>query len=253
MKNKIFKTILFFGFCLLASFSFVSIAAGSDPRSCLNDVGEGSCLWGTPDERTTYIGPYCASMAPKIERLSVAELSKSSGVESENANNDANLNLGGSGLSSSGSSDWSKLNEVGTIWGTDGKLYRYTFAQGVEPRRVVENGVERIVWEQVLIRVLRPVKKEDQASAQGAATNAASVVVPCAPAQKAQPCAPATTTATNSTSPNVASGSLDSDGILSLSVVTQERNSTAAQKGKPVLVLPIEAKKVEKQNQRSGK
>jgi len=249
MKNKIFKTILFFGFCLLSPFSFVSTAAGSDPRSCLNDVGEGSCLWGTPDERTTYVGPYCASMAPKIERLTVADLSKSS--SDDNANNDANLNLGGSGLGSSGSADWSRLNEVGTIWGTDGKLYRYTFAQGVEPRRVVENGVERIVWEQVLIRVLRPVKKEEQASAQVAATS----VAPCAPIQNAQPCAPATTTATNSTSQgaNVASGSLDSNGILSLSVVTQERNSAAAQKGKPVLVLPIEAKKAEKQKQRSAK
>jgi len=244
MKIKSLNTILFFGFCLLESFLSFSVVVGDDSRSCLNDVDGGSCLWGTRDERTTYIGSYFAGMAPKIDRLSVSDLSKSSG--NEGTIDESKLNLGGSGSGSG--SDWSKLNEVGTIWGTDGKLYRYTFALGVEPRRVVENGVERVVWEQVLIRVLRPVKKEEQADVQNVAT---TNVVPCAPVQTARPCAPASTTTTPPNA-NVASGSIDSDGILTLSVVTQERNSPAAKKGKPTLVLPIEAKKAKAQNTRQN-
>ncbi len=252
MKTSLFIKILFFGFCLLESFSFSSVVLGVDSRSCLNDVGGGSCLWGTSDERTTYVGPYFAGMEPKIDRLSVDDLSKRS--ENEKTIDDSNLNLGGSGLGSSGSSSvvWSKLNEVGTIWGTDGRLYRYTFAQGVEPRRIVENGVERVVWEQVLIRVLRPVKKEEQPNASEAASTSASNAAPCVPAQNVRPCAPAST-ASNAQNANVASGSLDADGVLSLTVVTQERNSPGAQKPKPILVLPVEAKKNVKQIKRPAK
>ncbi len=148
---------------------------GSGPL--VNDVGNGAFLWGTSGERTTYLGPYRHTKAPTIRKIS------------EETNNADPWESG----TRSRADLWKTSEEVGTVIGTDGKIYRYRYIRGVEPRRVVEprvvsgktEKVERIVWEPVIIRALEPMSGGEKAKADGSPA-------PCEPnAVLPKPCAPA--------------------------------------------------------------
>lgn len=165
---------------LSVSFVLLAVLISSKPiiasGPLMNDVGRGSLIWGTSGERTTYIGPYASYMAPNIRRIP-EDSSSSSDPWKRNGNN----------------KELSKaLQEVGVVFGTDGKTYRYHFEKGVEPRRVIARRIvdgqvqeyERIVWEPVLIRVLEDGDTEP-ISESVAAANAKTVLPdPCAPASQ---------------------------------------------------------------------
>ena len=93
-----------------------------------------------------------------------------------------------------------RLTESGTIFGSDGNIYEYHYVRGIEPRKVVDlkreetkpgvwsdHYVARIVYEPVLIRVLRPAgsNRQDALDAANAAARANDGTTP-------DPCAPAT-------------------------------------------------------------
>lgn len=160
------------------AFSLVLVASSSvfAVGTFVNDVGNGALFWGSSNERTTYLAPYNSLRAPTISRIPEEDTNVADPLKS--------------GVSSR-TELWKTASEVGTVIGTDGKIYRYHYVQGVEPRRVVErrvvNGqvenVDRVVWETVLIRVLEPVTS-------GAA--AADSPAPCGPnVPLPRPCEPA--------------------------------------------------------------
>lgn len=171
------KRLVFASLCILAAFSFAFCAPNSALASgpLMNDVGDGALIWGTSSERTTYLRPYNSYMAPEIRRIPE--------------------DLSGDPLDRENRRDlWKYANEVGTVIGTDGKIYRYHYERGVEPRRVVERRVidgqeqyvRRIKWEPVLIRVLEPAEGVSSANSNGEGS-----LAPCAPnAALPKPCAP---------------------------------------------------------------
>ena len=169
---------------LTLAFACVRSAWSYDPNgmkgTCINDVGRGAMLWGASNEVTTYSSPYMPFKTPNIYRIPLT---------SETTNTSPSAPKTPPGISQE---DWqSKLREVGTILGTDGKLYEYYFVEGVEPRRIVETrrvretpegGVapvwmtknfERIEMEPVLIRVLRPIGTSAKIAAELAKSRAA--------------------------------------------------------------------------------
>ena|GEM_PF-4676407 len=157
-------------------------ADGGSPM--LNDVGNGALIWGTPSERTTWLQPYNSFMAPTIRQIPEESLS------------------GGSNPDFSNKRDlWKTATEVGTVFGTDGKTYRYHYERGIEPRRVVERRIidgnvqeiSRVVWAPILIRVLEPIDKpaSDKNAAKSASADG-TPVAPCDPNTTVPPCDPAT-------------------------------------------------------------
>ena len=171
-----------------------ALGVGNDMSgSCLNDVGRGAALWGTSSEVTTYSEPYLPYKTPEIYRIPVTSEQASQPPETAD---DYQGTVGNA---------MERLTESGTIFGTDGKLYEYTYVRGVEPRRIgetrrVQNNlgvwkeeqVEHIEWRPVLIRVLRPAgtnaKLEIQAAAlRDAARNAIATPAPCDRVGAAEP------------------------------------------------------------------
>ena len=171
-----------------------ALGVGNDMSgSCLNDVGRGAALWGTSSEVTTYSEPYLPYKTPEIYRIPVTSEQASQPPETAD---DYQGTVGNA---------MERLTESGTIFGTDGKLYEYTYTRGVEPRRIVETRrvqnslgvwkeeqVEHIEWRPVLIRVLRPAgtnaKLEAQAAAlRDAARNAIATPAPCDQVGAAEP------------------------------------------------------------------
>lgn len=153
---------------LLLFSSHAATSYGYDPNgmkgTCINDVGRGAMLWGSSNEVTTYSSPYMSFKTPNIYRIPTTD--ETTAAQQGSTRLPAGIS----------EEDWrNKLREVGTILGTDGKLYEYYFVEGVEPRRIVETqrvrevpkgGIspiwttktfEHIEMEPVLIRVLRPI------------------------------------------------------------------------------------------------
>lgn len=181
MRKNSAKSVFTAALLLLLSLSPGRSAEGSGPL--MNDVGNGALIWGTSSERTTYLGPYNALMAPKIGRLEEDDLSKDPLGSSERDRGEL----------------WKHTQEVGSVFGTDGLRYRYHYERAVQPRRVIERqvisgqlvDVEKIVWEPVLIRVLEPDDPETNRTkrvAEERSRNAAQGLAPCAPVK---PCDPA--------------------------------------------------------------
>lgn len=196
-----YRLLIRFILCLtICAASTASFGANKLPSgSCVNDVGRGALLWGTSDEVTTYSAPYLGLRSPQIYRIPLT--SESTTTSTGNA----------SETPSSPQGNWrEKLKEVGTIYGTDGKVYEYYFVEGKEPRRIVETQrvhetpkggvapvwynktVERIEWEPVLIRVLRPVgtterqlRAETTSSQKSSASS--STPAPCEPLGSEEP------------------------------------------------------------------
>ncbi len=251
-------------FCLYLSTSSVLFASGP----LVNDVGNGAFLWGTSNERTTYLGPYLPAMAPTINKLS------------EETGNNADPWQSGT---RSRADLWKTSEEVGTVIGTDGKVYRYRYLRGIEPRRIVEprvvdgrtEKVERIVWEPVVIRVMEPLTSEEKASAASSDAPA-----PCAPnATLPKPCEPAggseesaasgASSGASNADPSVApslngsaegevfdptvgkpsqvpgenadastaSSSTEEDGVISVTVVTRD-SKYPTQTSRPIITIP---------------
>ena len=166
-------------FCLFSLTSSFVFSSGP----LVNDVGNGAFLWGTSSERTTYLGPYLPStMAPTIRKI--PEETNSADPWQSGTRSRADL--------------WKTSEEVGSVIGTDGKIYRYRYLRGIEPRRVVETrvvdgqtvNVERIAWEPVVIRVLEPMTAEEKTNKANAAST--DTPAPCEPnATLPKPCEPA--------------------------------------------------------------
>ncbi|MDO5308168.1 MAG: hypothetical protein Q4G03_01525 [Planctomycetia bacterium] len=167
--------------------ALVPAYAAEVKRPLINDVGRGAFLWGTSDEVTTYSEPYLPYKTPEIYRIP-----ETASTQVSTSTNDQ---------ISAAAKKLGDPNAVGTIFGTDGKLYEYYYVKGVEPRRVVRvervkerpsNGlapiwvdktVEKIEWEPVWIRVLRPLgasAKDREALAQ------TPQPMPCEPLGNAQ-------------------------------------------------------------------
>lgn len=163
-----------FAYVFAAWLFFSNAAPGLGAGPLVNDVGRGAFLWGTSSERTTYLRPYNALMAPEIKRIPEDNLKEPLGPGVDRT------------------TLWKTSQEVGTVIGTDGRVYRYHYERGVEPRRVVEKqtvggrtvDVERTVWDPVLIRVLEPYDKKAEKAAKEAAEKARAA------ANSPQPCAP---------------------------------------------------------------
>ena len=179
-RHGVWRVFLTFG--LFFSACGALFADGGSPM--LNDVGNGALIWGTPSERTTWLQPYNSFMAPTIRQIPEESLS------------------GGSNPDFSNKRDlWKTATEVGTVFGTDGKTYRYHYERGIEPRRVVERRIidgnvqeiSRVVWAPILIRVLEPIDKPagDKSAANSASADG-TPIAPCDPNTTVPPCDPAT-------------------------------------------------------------
>ncbi|MBQ9873399.1 MAG: hypothetical protein IJM30_02955 [Thermoguttaceae bacterium] len=203
----------------------------------INDVGNGAFVWGSSGERTTYIGPYNSFKAPKIGKLE------------EGNPNEADPTRGGA---VSKTDLWKYANEVGTVIGTDGKLYRYHYERGLEPRRIVERrlvdgkweNVPRVVWETVLIRVLEPADS-DPKSARSAKTSAS--------AANPRPCEPAKPIATPERSDGASTGNNNADPnsqpTLDDAPANLVRDPTVADRGAGTAVNPNAPAENDAQNQ----
>ncbi len=177
----------------LGATSELPLARAYDPdvnASCLNDVGRGALIWGSSGEVTTYSPPYASFMTPEIYQIPVA-----SRTTTQNDSGDSDRPLTGNPGDPN-----DRLTESGTIFGSDGNIYEYHYVRGIEPRKVVDlkreetkpgvwvdHYVARIVYEPVLIRVLRPAgsNRQDALDAANAAAKANDGTTP-------DPCAPAT-------------------------------------------------------------
>lgn len=184
-----FVRVLFSVACLCVFQLSVASNSASATGPLLNDVGDGAFLWGASNERTTYLQPYHSLMAPKIARIPEDNLA-SDPLRTRDRNR-AEL--------------WKTTQEVGTVFGTDGRLYRYHYERGVEPRRVIESrvidgravAVERIVWEPVLIRVLEPATGR-----VGSVNASSSQPRPCDPLGPCDPALPTSESSNNNVSNN---------------------------------------------------
>lgn len=240
-------------------------ASGELPSgSCVNDVGRGAMLWGSSSEVTTYSPPYVAAMTPEIYRIPMTSEQASQPPETAG---EYQGHIGDA---------MERLSESGTIFGTDGKLYEYTYAKGFEPRRIVETRraqnafgqwteeqVERMEWRPVLVRVLRPAGTnaalEERAASNKATANAPK---PCAPLSATpEPCEPLGAAErqtyadpdANAASQNVAT--TDAPPVEGSSTVLAPKREEASVRVatppanggsggvKPILVLPEEARK----------
>ena len=174
--------------CAAAAFGVGNDMSGS----CINDFGRGAALWGTSSEITTYSEPYAPFKTPEIYRIPLTSEQASQPPESAN---DYQGTVGNA---------FERLTESGTIFGSDGKLYEYTYTRGVEPRRIIETRrvqdrmgvwkeekIEHIEWRPVLIRVLRPAgtnaKLEAQAAALRNAVASSATPAPCESVGPAEP------------------------------------------------------------------
>ncbi len=276
VKRRLRGAATLAGAVVIAAFTAPSLyAVGNNMQgSCINDPGRGGLVWGTSSEVTTYSGPYTVFKKPDIYRIPVTSGSGSDGTSDDS---DDGADTG---------NPMERLTESGTIFGTDGKLYEYYYVRGVEPRRVVtphkvekskglwvDEPIEKIVWEPVLIRVLRPAgTNEKEASAAQKARDAANAPKPCAPlSQSPEPCEPlgaaerqtydaaasapslpnqngavppaegSSLTPPAEGSPTESKTSLSGkDSYGSVRVVTPSNTSGPAQQRKTVLVLPEE-------------
>lgn len=226
--------------------------------SCLNDVGRGALIWGSSGEVTTYSPPYASFMTPEIYQLPVAAR-----TTIQTASGDSTTPLAGNPGDPN-----DRLTESGTIFGSDGNTYEYYYVRGIEPRKVVDlkreetkpgvwvdHYVARIVYEPVLIRVLRPAGSNRQDAVDAA--NAAEVANNGAPPD---PCAPATEDSTKPSetktlktpvqgvaealppvegSPQTTTPTKEKP-IASARTVTPEASSGPVKPAPPVLVLPDE-------------
>ena len=264
MRNMLSKRRVVAFALLLAGLGATSerpLARAYDPNvnaSCLNDVGRGALIWGSSGEVTTYSPPYVSLMTPEIYQIPV-----SSRTTTQTDAEDADLSL----TRNPGDPN-DRLTESGTIFGSDGNIYEYHYVRGIEPRKVVDlkreetkpgvwvdHYVARIVYEPVLIRVLRPAgsNRQDALDAARAAARANDGTTP-------DPCAPATEDSTKpsetktlkppiqgvaeaippvegdpqKTPPSKAKAS------SSARTVTPEASSTPGKAATPVLVLPDE-------------
>ena len=258
------------GFCrdisfLLALFVVatlpISTTFGAGERPIVNDVGRGAFIWGTSDEITTYSEPYYAYKTPTIYRIPTNAIATTSAPANDKLTKIADK-LGDVGT-------------VGTIFGTDGKLYEYYYVKGVEPRRVVETQrvrerpenalapiwvdktVERIEWEPVLIRVLRPAGSnardaaalapspgeplsaaEETASTDAAATSATPATDPTSLGDTPPALSPSSQPQTNdSQNSSVVSGVRQPDGSITLNL---DRSMSQT---RPLVVLPQELRR----------
>ena len=231
--------------------------------SCINDVGRGAMLWGTSSEVTTYSEPYLPYKTPEIYRIPVTSEQASQPPETAN---DYQGTVGNA---------MERLTESGTIFGTDGKLYEYTYTRGVEPRRIVETRrvqnslgvwkeeqVEHIEWRPVLIRVLRPAGTNAKLEAQAAALrDALATPAPCdqvgaaeprtfadQPGSNAATSAGATARSSNQTDPQAPPVEGTSPVVASQREDASVRISTPSsvvgpKRSNPILTLPEEARR----------
>ncbi len=239
-----------------------ALGVGNDMSgSCLNDVGRGAALWGTSSEVTTYSEPYLPYKAPEIYRIPMTSEQASQPPETAD---DYQGTVGNA---------MERLTESGTIFGTDGKLYEYTYTRGVEPRRIVETRrvqnnlgvwkeerVEHIEWRPVLIRVLRPAgtnaKLEAQAAALRDATkNAIATPAPCDRVGAAEPKTFADQTGSNAPTQTAPKAQTETPPVEGTSPVVAQRGEEASvrisppssvvgpRRSNPILTLPEEARR----------
>lgn len=226
--------------------------------SCLNDVGRGALIWGSSGEVTTYSPPYASFMTPEIYQIPVA-----SRTTAQTDSGDSPLPLRGNPGDPN-----DRLTESGTIFGSDGNIYEYHYVRGIEPRKVVDlkreetkpgvwvdHYVARIVYEPVLIRVLRPAgsNRQDALDAANAAASANDGTTP-------DPCAPATEDSTKPSETKTLKAPIQGvaealppvEGVpqttndskqkapASARTVTPEASTGPVKPASPVLVLPDE-------------
>ncbi|MGI6401519.1 MAG: hypothetical protein ACOX0A_05335 [Thermoguttaceae bacterium] len=245
-------------------------ATGNDMSgSCLNDVGRGAAIWGTSSEVTTYSEPYFAHKTPEIYRIPMTSEQASQAPETP------------SGYQGYMGNAMERLTESGTIFGTDGRLYEYTYVRGVEPRRIiqtrrvqkrtgawVDEQVERVEWRPVLIRVLRPAGsnlklEERDAALKAASANSPAVgPAPCEPMGAAEPQTFADSNAPASGANSATQGTAEeaTPPVEGLSTVLASRKEEASVRlstpsstvgprtAKPVLVLEESVRKAPPQN-----